>query len=305
MQNQHTQLPWEQPDWLEQATDWIQTQLAASGWPTTGPVELMHQRPWSAVARVSTADGTVYFKALAPAYQYEVALTQALARWRPDCTVRLLGVDLERGSTLVVHLGMTGILGLFPVETAHNVHDHVCWRLDNDYELRFNDIRRFGSVQIVGPNQAKYLEQTLFKATGPEPFAADFDGRYLYDKAHKKQQPVKNFIMDGRVVAGVGNIYANESLFSAGIRPTRKAGAISKKRYSLLVDKIRDVLSTAIDCGGSTISDFLDASGTSGYFQIHFKVYGRKDQPCPICSTPIRHLKLGGRASYFCPCCQR
>ena len=107
MQNQHTQLPWEQPDWLEQATDWIQTQLAASGWPTTGPVELMHQRPWSAVARVSTADGTVYFKALAPAYQYEVALTQALARWRPDCTVRLLGVDLERGWMLSADAGVT------------------------------------------------------------------------------------------------------------------------------------------------------------------------------------------------------
>jgi formamidopyrimidine-DNA glycosylase len=217
---------------------------------------------------------------------------------------KYLLIDMDNGSVLIVHLGMTGILGLFPVETAHNVHDHVCWRLDNDYELRFNDIRRFGSVQIVGPNQAKSLEQTLFKATGPEPFATDFDGRYLYDKAHKKQQPVKNFIMDGRVVAGVGNIYANESLFSAGIRPTRKAGAISKKRYSLLVDKIRDVLSTAIDCGGSTISDFLDASGTSGYFQIHFNVYGRKDHPCPLCSEPIRHVKLGGRASYFCPSCQ-
>lgn len=217
---------------------------------------------------------------------------------------KYLLIDMDNGSVLIVHLGMTGILGLFPVETAHNVHDHVCWRLDNNYELRFNDIRRFGSVQIVGPNQAKSLEQTLFKATGPEPFAEHFDGRYLYDKAHKKQQPVKNFIMDGRVVAGVGNIYANESLFSAGIRPTRKAGAISKKRYSLLVDKIRDVLSTAIDCGGSTISDFLDASGTSGYFQIHFNVYGRKDQPCPLCSEPIRHVKLGGRASYFCPSCQ-
>jgi formamidopyrimidine-DNA glycosylase len=217
---------------------------------------------------------------------------------------KYLLIDMDNGSVLIVHLGMTGILGLFPVETAHNVHDHVCWRLDNDYELRFNDTRRFGSVQIVGPNQAKSLEQTLFKATGPEPFAADFDGRYLYDKAHKKQQPVKNFIMDGRVVAGVGNIYANESLFSAGIRPTRKAGAISKKRYSLLVDQIRDVLTTAIDCGGSTISDFLDASGTSGYFQIHFNVYGRKDQPCPLCSEPIRHVKLGGRASYFCPSCQ-
>ena len=218
---------------------------------------------------------------------------------------KYLLIDMDNGSVLIVHLGMTGLLGLFPIATELDVHDHICWSLDNGYELRFNDTRRFGSVQIIGPNQAETLEQTVFKATGPEPFAEHFNGRYLYDVAHKKQQPVKNFIMDGRVVAGVGNIYANESLFNAGIRPTRKAGAISKKRYSLLVDKIREVLSTAIECGGSTISDFLDASGTSGYFQIHFNVYGRKDQPCPICTSPIRHVKLGGRASYFCPRCQR
>jgi formamidopyrimidine-DNA glycosylase len=218
---------------------------------------------------------------------------------------KYLLIDMDNGSVLIVHLGMTGILGLFPSAAGLDVHDHVCWSLDNGYELRFNDTRRFGSVQIVGPDQAETLEQTLFKATGPEPFAEHFDGLYLYNLAQKKQQPVKNFIMDGRVVAGVGNIYANESLFSAGIRPTRKAGAISRKRYSLLVDKIREVLSTAIECGGSTISDFLDASGTSGYFQIHFNVYGRKNQPCPICSSSIRHVKLGGRASYFCPVCQR
>ncbi len=217
---------------------------------------------------------------------------------------KYLLIDMDNGSVLIVHLGMTGLLGLFPEQSELNIHDHLCWSLDNGYELRFNDVRRFGSVRVFGPDQAETLEQTLFKATGPEPFAKPFDGRYLYGRANKKQQPVKNFIMDGRVVAGVGNIYANESLFSAGIRPTRKAGAISKKRYDLLVDKIREVLSTAIDCGGSTISDFLDTSGTSGYFQIHFKVYGRKDQPCPICSTPIRHVKLGGRASYFCPGCQ-
>jgi formamidopyrimidine-DNA glycosylase len=218
---------------------------------------------------------------------------------------KYLLIDMDNGSVLIVHLGMTGLLGLFPEQSELDVHDHLCWSLDNGYELRFNDVRRFGSVRVVGPDQAATLEQTLFKATGPEPFSKHFDGHYLYGKAHKKQQPVKNFIMDGRVVAGVGNIYANESLFSAGIRPTRKAGAISQKRYDLLVDKIREVLSTAIDCGGSTISDFLDASGTSGYFQIHFKVYGRRDQPCPVCCTPIRHVKLGGRASYFCPGCQR
>lgn len=218
---------------------------------------------------------------------------------------KYLLIEMDNGAVMVVHLGMTGILGLFPEGADIDPHDHIRWNLDNGYELRFNDVRRFGSIRVVEPDQAQALEQTIFKANGPEPFSETFDGSYLYKKARKKQQPVKNFIMDGRVVAGVGNIYANESLFSAGISPVRKAGAISEKRYILLVEKIREVFTTAIECGGSTISDFLDASGTKGYFQIHFNVYGRRDLPCPICRTPIRHVKLGGRASFFCPACQR
>ena len=218
---------------------------------------------------------------------------------------KYLLIEMDNGAVMVVHLGMTGILGLFPEEADIDPHDHIRWNLDNGYELRFNDVRRFGSIRVVEPDQAQALEQTIFKANGPEPFSETFAGTYLYKKAHKKKQPVKNFIMDGRVVAGVGNIYANESLFSAGISPVRKAGAISEKRYTLLVEKIREVFTTAIECGGSTISDFLDASMTKGYFQIHFNVYGRRDMPCPICSTPIRQVKLGGRASFFCPACQR
>ena len=218
---------------------------------------------------------------------------------------KYLLIDFDNGELLILHLGMTGILGLFSRKAEIAPHDHVCWNLDNGYDLRFNDVRRFGSVRLIGAEQIATLEQTVFKDTGPEPFSENFNGSYLYRKAHKKQQPIKNFIMDGRVVAGVGNIYANESLFNASIRPTRKAGAVSEKRYGLLVNKIREVLATAIECGGSTISDFIDTSGARGYFQIHFKVYGRKDQPCPTCGTLIRHRKLGGRASFFCPSCQR
>ena len=218
---------------------------------------------------------------------------------------KYLLIDFDNGELLILHLGMTGILGLFSRKAEIAPHDHVCWNLENGYDLRFNDVRRFGSVRLIGPEQIATLEQTVFKDTGPEPFSENFNGSYLYRKAHKKQQPIKNFIMDGRVVAGVGNIYANESLFNAAIRPTRKAGAVSEKRYGLLVNKIREVLATAIECGGSTISDFIDTSGARGYFQIHFKVYGRKDQPCPTCGTLIRHRKLGGRASFFCPSCQR
>ena len=218
---------------------------------------------------------------------------------------KYLLIDFDNGELLILHLGMTGILGLFSRKAEIAPHDHVCWNLDNGYDLRFNDVRRFGSVRLIGPEQIATLEQTVFKDTGPEPFSENFNGSYLYRKAHKKQQPIKNFIMDGRVVAGVGNIYANESLFNAAIRPTRKAGAVSEKRYGQLVNKIREVLTTAIECGGSTISDFIDTSGARGYFQIHFNVYARKDQPCPTCGTLIRHRKLGGRASFFCPSCQR
>ncbi len=218
---------------------------------------------------------------------------------------KYLLIHFDNRVLLILHLGMTGNLGLFHHGSKPDIHHHLRWGLDNGYELRYHDVRRFGSVRIVDAEQVHSLEQTIFGTTGPEPFSAAFDGRYLYDLARNKSQPVKNFIMDSRVVAGVGNIYANESLFSAGIRPARKAGAISEKRYSLLVEEIRNVLTRAIDCGGSTISDFIDTGGVSGYFQMHFNVYGKRDLACPTCSTPIRHQKLGGRASFFCSHCQR
>lgn len=218
---------------------------------------------------------------------------------------KYLLIHFDNRAVMIVHLGMTGVLGIFDHTAETGLHDHICWRLDNGSELRFNDVRRFGSVQVAEPHQSPTIEQTFFTTVGPEPFSETFSGRYLRDQAQGKQQAVKNFIMDSRVVAGVGNIYANESLFGAGIRPSRKAGAISLKRYTLLAEKIREVLAAAIELGGSTISDFFGASGDSGYFQIHFNVYSKKGQPCPRCRTPIKHQKLGGRASFYCPACQR
>jgi len=169
---------------------------------------------------------------------------------------KYLLIDFDNGELLILHLGMTGILGLFSRKAEIAPHDHVCWNLDNGYDLRFNDVRRFGSVRLIGPEQIATLEQTVFKDTGPEPFAENFNGSYLYRKAHKKQQPIKNFIMDGRVVAGVGNIYANEALFLAGIHATRAAGRISEARYEKLVAALKRVLSEAIRQGGTTLRDF-------------------------------------------------
>ncbi len=217
---------------------------------------------------------------------------------------KYLLIELDSGARLILHLGMTGKLGLFKQGSTPHKHDHLCWQLDNGFELRFNDVRRFGSIRVAAPEEVATLEDSVFRTAGPEPFSDDFNGTYLKDRGKRRVQPVKNYIMDSRVVVGIGNIYANESLFAAGIRPTRKTGRISLARWNRLVHEIRAVLSHAIECGGSTISDFLGASGDRGYFQIHFKVYGRGGAPCPQCETIIRQVKLGGRASFYCPTCQ-
>lgn len=218
---------------------------------------------------------------------------------------KYLLIHLDNGSVLIIHLGMTGQLGLHQAGDPRTKHDHVWWELDNDLELRFNDIRRFGLVVMVSPDDIANLEQTVFKTSGPEPLSGSFDGCYLHEKSAGRIVPVKSFIMDTRIVVGIGNIYANESLFSAGIRPDRKAGAISEKRYDKLADEIKKVLERAIACGGSTISDFINASGQSGYFQVHFNVYGKKGAPCPHCEAPLSHKIIGGRSSFFCRNCQR
>jgi formamidopyrimidine-DNA glycosylase len=218
---------------------------------------------------------------------------------------KFLQLGLEKGEMLVIHLGMTGNLGIFPPTSPRAKHDHVLWLLDNGTELRYNDTRRFGSIQLLSADEVIDREETIFKTTGPEPFGDDFSAEYLQNLGKGKSLAVKLFIMTNQTVAGIGNIYANESLFSAGIRPARKAQEITLKEWERLVIEIRKVLTHAIECGGSSISDFLNASQEKGYFQINFKVYGREGLPCTRCSTKIEKQKLGGRASYFCPKCQK
>ena len=217
---------------------------------------------------------------------------------------KYLIILFDNGMQQVIHLGMTGKIGIFATGAAPQPHDHVVWHLDGNREMRFNDVRRFGSLHLLKPDEADDLEKTVIRNTGPEPFDPSFNGSYLYKKAQGKSKPVKSFIMDNSTVAGIGNIYANESLYAAGIRPTKPCGRVSKKKWQQLTEEIRKVLLFAIECGGSTISDFLGASGEQGYFQINFKVYGKKDMPCPCCSTPLKQVKIGGRASFFCPRCQ-
>jgi formamidopyrimidine-DNA glycosylase len=210
-------------------------------------------------------------------------------------------ITLRNSAKMVIHLGMTGRLGLFPKGTALATHVHGRWLLDNNLELRYNDTRRFGSIQVLGP--ADELDR-FFKGSGPDPFWKDYSAKYLEKLAANRSLPVKNFLMDNRVVTGIGNIYASETLFMAGINPLIPANRLSRANWQTIVDKSREVLEDAINCGGTTISDYVNSSGQKGYFQTRLLVYGRTDQPCSVCGNPVRKIKLGGRASFFCPVCQ-
>ena len=218
---------------------------------------------------------------------------------------KFLQVGLDSGAMLIIHLGMTGNLGFFTPATEPAKHDHIRLILDNGLELRYNDTRRFGSIRILSPAEVPGVEETVYKTIGPEPFGEDFSADYLFRLAKGREVAVKSFIMTNQVVAGVGNIYANESLFRAGIRPDRKVRSLSQKEWAKLIVAIREVLTHAIECGGSTISDFVNAGQEKGYFQINFKVYGKGGMACTACGAVIAKKNIGGRASYCCPKCQK
>ncbi len=210
----------------------------------------------------------------------------------------LLAVD--RGSVLL-HLGMSGSLRVLPSDMAAARHDHFDIVLDDGRLLRLTDPRRFGAVLWQTPGQVHPLLQGL----GPEPLSDGFDGDGLWQRSRGRRAPVKNFIMDQRVVVGVGNIYAAEALFAAGIHPLRAAGRISRQRYQRLALAIRTILAQAIERGGTTLRDFINPDGAPGYFEQELQVYGREGQPCRQCGTALRSVRLGNRASSYCPRCQR
>jgi len=218
---------------------------------------------------------------------------------------KYLLIAFDDATLLIIHLGMTGNVGLFPQTAPVKAHDHVRWQLENGYELRLHDSRRFGGVWLLTPQQAEARENGFFAATGLEPFSLGCTPAHLMGLAAKRNQPVKTFLMDGKAVAGIGNIYANEALFAAGIHPARPVSTLKKRDWQQLLFLIRSILSQAICCGGSTISDFINASGGSGYFQMNFQVYNRKGGPCSRCGVAIEKIAITGRATYFCPRCQK
>ncbi|HIN69422.1 MAG TPA: bifunctional DNA-formamidopyrimidine glycosylase/DNA-(apurinic or apyrimidinic site) lyase [Methylococcales bacterium] len=207
----------------------------------------------------------------------------------------------SQAGTTIIHLGMSGNLQIVRPETPLKKHDHVDFHLANDFYLRFNDPRRFGC--ILWTNQAPEKHK-LLNNLGPEPFADNFTGHYLYLLARNSKRPIKSFIMDPHIVVGVGNIYANEALFAAGIHPTRPAGRISLARYLTLNSAIKTILSRAIEQGGTTLKDFVGGSGKAGYFKQELNVYGRNNQPCIQCGQTLILIRQSNRATVFCSHCQ-
>lgn len=203
---------------------------------------------------------------------------------------------------ILLHLGMSGSLRMLRQNTAAQKHDHVDIHLTTGHCLRFTDPRRFGALLwTTDPPEQHPLLQRL----GPEPLGADFNGDYLYGVAQNSRRPVKLLIMDSHIVAGVGNIYANEALFKAKIHPLRAANKISLRRYQRLVVTIRQVLTAAIAQGGTTLRDFSGSDGKPGYFQLSLQVYGRTGATCGQCGATIKHQRLGQRSTYYCHRCQR
>ncbi|MEM1435377.1 MAG: bifunctional DNA-formamidopyrimidine glycosylase/DNA-(apurinic or apyrimidinic site) lyase [Pseudomonadota bacterium] len=218
---------------------------------------------------------------------------------------KYLLLELDSGM-LVVHLGMSGSLRLVARGTAPGTHDHLDLELEDGVVLRYNDPRRFGSVHWHSHEaEAHSGPQWLLRNLGPEPLGSEFSGAYLKALARRRRQAVKNFIMDGRVVVGVGNIYANEALFLSGIRPTVQASRVTRAAYDSLADNIRYVLRQAIDVGGTTLRDFVGTQGEPGYFKQQLNVYGREGEPCRRCEAILKGVRIGQRASVYCPNCQR
>jgi formamidopyrimidine-DNA glycosylase len=245
----------------------------------------------------------------------DIIVREARLRWPvpPDLGARLRGatiVSVERRAkyllldvglgTLIVHLGMSGSLRFVTSDTPVQKHDHVDLILP-DTVLRYRDPRRFGAILWhPGPPET----HPLLLALGPEPLSADFDGAVLFQATRRRGSAIKLAIMDNHLVVGVGNIYANEALFLAGIGPLRAAQDLNRTECDRLAAAIVQVLTEAIAAGGSTLRDFVGAGGQPGYFQQSYQVYARADRPCHACGEPIRHIRQGQRSSFYCPRCQ-
>jgi formamidopyrimidine-DNA glycosylase len=246
-----------------------------------------------------------------------LAVHEPRLRWRvpEELPAQLAGQRVERagrrakyllielsGGTLLLHLGMSGSLRVLPAETPRVVHDHLDLVLDSGLALRFNDPRRFGSLHYTTGDPQTH---PLLASLAPEPFDPAFDAEYLWKITRRRRVAIKQLIMNSRLVVGVGNIYANEALYRARIRPRRAAKSLKLPEVRRLVRAIRAVLTLAIRVGGTTLRDYVGADGSPGYFRQRLYVYERTGKPCRNCRAPIRALVQGQRSTYYCPSCQR
>ena len=219
---------------------------------------------------------------------------------RVERRAKYLLLRLTRG-TLIVHLGMSGNLRVVPQTTPRQPHDHVELQLDSGLMLRFNDPRRFGCWLYTSDDP---LQHPLLRELAPEPLGARFDAAYLHGVTRQRRVAIKSLLLNGRLVTGVGNIYASEALFRARLRPRRAARSLTYAECARLVAAIRRVLAAAIRAGGTTLRDYVGADGDPGYFRQKLYVYERAGLPCRRCPTPIRQITQGQRSTYYCPQCQ-
>jgi formamidopyrimidine-DNA glycosylase len=243
-------------------------------------------------------------------WPFPPALPQLLAGKRILHTGRrgkYLLIHFEHG-TLIIHLGMSGHLRVLPLGIEPKKHDHFDLVVDGPagkQVLRMHDPRRFGAVLWHANDDGELDQNPLLRGLGVEPLEPDFTGELLFRASRKRSAPVKQFLLAGDVVVGVGNIYACESLFRAGINPKTSAGRIARGRYDKLAAAIREILAEAIVQGGSTLRDFIAVNGQSGYFQQTYFVYDRAGVPCRNCSSPVRQIKQGQRSTFYCVNCQK
>jgi len=216
---------------------------------------------------------------------------------------KYLLLDTDSGLTLLIHLGMTGQLWVADRDKPRRPHEHVVIALDDGRELRFADTRRFGLMHVIRSDRLD-LHPRL-RGLGPEPLDRAVSGETLFRATRSLKKPVKNFLMDTRAIAGVGNIYACEALYRAGVNPRRAVQRVGRSGWERLIACLREVLNEAISAGGTTLRDFLNAEGDAGYFAVSLRVYDRKGKPCGRCAAPIRRIVQAGRSTFYCPRCQR
>lgn len=211
-------------------------------------------------------------------------------------------ITFSEGDHLIVHLGMTGQISFSSDENKNKIHDHFRIYFLDKFYMNFNDTRRFGYIEYVPKGELDNNKH--LKLLAPEPLTEDFNSKYLFTKLNESNKAIKEFIMDNTKVVGVGNIYASESLFRANIHPEIISKNLKRHQIDKLVTEIKNVLTEAIEAGGSSINDYVKSNGDLGYFQLKFNVYNRENLPCKICDSSIIKIKQAGRSTYFCPNCQ-